>query len=227
MMPSPRPNPLTGAILRLALRLAAVGLLAIGVLWLTQWCMQKTAMMQGGGQVWTGLIVLLLLVYALMIAVPFVPGIELGLALMALQGGTVAPWVYLATVVGLTLAYGVGAKLPPDRIAGVLGDLRLTRAAAMVRAVAPLEPQARIELLAARLPPWLAPLDLRSRYILLAVLINLPGNSLIGGGGGIGLLAGLSRIYTPLATVLTFVIAVSPIPLLVWIYGMPILPFFK
>lgn len=141
MMPSPRPNPLTGAILRLALRLAAVGLLAIEVLRVTQWCMQKTAMMQGGGQVWTGLIVLLLLVYALMIAVPFVPGIELGLALMALQGGTVAPWVYLATVVGLTLAYGVGAKLPPDRIAGVLGDLRLTRAAAMVRAVAPLEPQ--------------------------------------------------------------------------------------
>ena len=80
---------------------------------------------------------------------------------------------------------------------------------------------------ASRLPPWLALIDLRSRYILLAVLINLPGNSLIGGGGGIGLLAGLSRIYAPLATVLTFLIAVSPIPLLVWIYGMPILPFFK
>jgi hypothetical protein len=218
--------PQTPALLRILLRLGTVVLLALCVIWLTRWAY---AMTDAGATTHfqIGLLGLLLLAYVVMIALPFVPGVELGLTLMALQGGAIAPMVYLATVLGLMLAYLVGRILPPERIAGGLQDLRLHRAARMVRHIAPLDGQARIDLLVARLPGWLTPLALRHRYILLGLLINLPGNALIGGGGGIGLIAGLSRIYAALPTLLTFLIAVSPIPLLVWAYGMPILPFFK
>lgn len=218
--------PQTPALLRVLLRLGIIVVLALGLIWLTHWVF---AMTEAGTTTHfrRGLLGLLLLAYVVMIALPFVPGVELGLALMALQGGVIAPLVYLATVLGLALAYLAGRLLPPERIAVGLQDLRLTRAAGMVRHVAPLNGQSRVDLLVARLPGSLTPFALRHRYILLGLLINLPGNALIGGGGGIGLIAGLSRIYAPWLTLLTFLIAVSPIPLLVWAYGMPVLPFFK
>ncbi|MGB3315212.1 MAG: hypothetical protein WBB85_12430, partial [Albidovulum sp.] len=56
-------------------------------------------------------------------------------------------------------------------------------------------------------------------YVLLALLINLPGNSLLGGGGGILLLAGMSRLFSPLATLATVAIAVAPVPILVYLMG--------
>jgi hypothetical protein len=63
----------------------------------------------------------------------------------------------------------------------------------------------------------------RFRYVALALLINLPGSSLIGGGGGILLLAGLSGLFLPKATFLTLALAVAPVPLLVWLIGPGIL----
>ena len=60
----------------------------------------------------------------------------------------------------------------------------------------------------------------RYRYLAIALAINMPGNSIIGGGGGIMMIAGLSGIFTPLATFLTVVIAVSPVPLAVLFLGL-------
>ena len=36
---------------------------------------------------------------------------------------------------------------------------------------------------------------LRHRYLLFALLINMPGNSVLGGGGGIALVSGFARLY--------------------------------
>ncbi len=58
-----------------------------------------------------------------------------------------------------------------------------------------MSPQERLERLEAAVPQWIERWTLRYRYVLLAVLINLPGNSLIGGGGGILLAAGLSGCF--------------------------------
>jgi hypothetical protein len=49
--------------------------------------------------------------------------------------------------------------------------------------------------------------------------VNTPGNAVIGGGGGIMLLAGLSGIFAPLPTALSIMIAVSPVPLAVALLG--------
>ena len=44
--------------------------------------------------------------------------------------------------------------------------------------------------------------------------LHIPGNALVGGGGGIALLAGLSGLFAPLPTILAFAVAVSPVPLM-------------
>jgi hypothetical protein len=42
---------------------------------------------------------------------------------------------------------------------------------------------------------------------------------LIGGGGGIALLAGMSRLFAPLGFAISVAVAVAPIPLLVLLTG--------
>lgn len=214
-------------ITKIGLRLALVLALAWGVHLLADWAMLESTTLAADQRFNLRLLLLLLLIYALLIAIPFVPGVELGLSLLVLQGAAAAPWVWLATVIGLSLAFAAGALLPPQRIAAGLRDVRMKRAAALIDTVAPLSAPARIDLLSARLPGWLARMALRHRYLSLAVLINIPGNALIGGGGGIGLIAGLSGIYAPGRTLLTFVLAVSPVPVLFWLYGIPVLTLFK
>jgi hypothetical protein len=54
----------------------------------------------------------------------------------------------------------------------------------------------------------------RYRYLTIAVLFNIPGNYLIGGGGGISLACGISRRISWKWFLLTVVLAVSPVPLL-------------
>ncbi len=54
------------------------------------------------------------------------------------------------------------------------------------------------------------------RYLLFALLINMPGNSLLGGGGGIALVSGFARLYRWPWFVLTVALASLPIPLLVF-----------
>jgi hypothetical protein len=48
------------------------------------------------------------------------------------------------------------------------------------------------------------------------VLINLPGNMLVGGGGGIALVAGMTRLFSWPAFLLTVAVAVAPVPLLIY-----------
>jgi len=45
-------------------------------------------------------------------------------------------------------------------------------------------------------------------------ILNPPGNALIGGGGGIGLIAGMSRLYPFPKYILLASIAITPLPLL-------------
>jgi hypothetical protein len=55
----------------------------------------------------------------------------------------------------------------------------------------------------------------RHRYLALAFALNLPGNSLIGGGGGIALSAGMSGLYPMPAYLASVAVAVAPVPLLI------------
>ncbi|WGH79649.1 hypothetical protein [Jannaschia ovalis] len=159
------------------------------------------------------------LAYILLLAIPFVPGAEIGIAMITAFGAAIAPLVWLATVLALLLSFGIGYMLPVTMLARLFRVLHLRRAAAIVERAAPLSRPARLEMLLADMPPRFVALALRHRYVALALAVNTPGNALIGGGGGIALMAGLSGLFAPLPTAIAIALAVSPVPLAVMLLG--------
>ena len=158
--------------------------------------------------------------YIGLLALPFVPGAEIGLAMLAAFGPAIAPLIYLCTVVSMILAYTAGRFLPIDVLRRVLSTMRMHRAAELVARAAPLSGDDRVAMLLDGQSARALRLAIRYRYVALAVAVNTPGNSIIGGGGGIMMMAGLSGIFSPLMTFLTVVIAVSPVPLAVMFFGL-------
>lgn len=110
-------------------------------------------------------------IYALLLAIPFVPGVELGWAVMMWFGVKGIAIIYAATVLALALNYGIGTLVPFRWVAWLLRWLQLHRA---------------------------------EQFVL----------SIIGGGGGIALLAGMSGIYSFAGYLATVAIAISPVPLI-------------
>ncbi len=157
--------------------------------------------------------------YALLLAVPFVPGAEIGLALMAMLGPAIAYLVYLCTIAGLMLAFLVGRLIPLRVLIHLAQDCKLERTANLLHEIAPLDKEARLALLVDKAPKRFLPFLLRHRYLALAAAVNIPGNYLIGGGGGISLMAGISRLFSIPAFLLTIALAVAPVPLAVLIFG--------
>jgi hypothetical protein len=206
-------------IVRLVSRLAALVLLVWLAHWLIGWTMAETEALKAEKMPMISVLLLLLLAYAVLIALPFVPGVELGITLLMVEGAWIAPFIWLATLLGLTMAFMAGCLLPYAILRRGLADLRLMRASEMIGDLQPLGREARLKFLRDKLPGWMSPLTDRHRYLLLAILINMPGNAVLGGGGGILLLSGFSRLFATGATVLTIAVAVAPVPLLVYAFG--------
>jgi hypothetical protein len=135
----------------------------------------------------TWVIVVTAAVYALALAVPFLPAVELGWMVMAVLGTPGIFAIWMATPLGLLIAFFLGQNLR-DWLQLQQLQCRLETA---FRSATDNSLRSRMLRFADRY--------LRSHpYWVLAVLVNLPGNWIIGGGGGIGLLAGASGLYQPL-----------------------------
>ncbi|WP_245541131.1 hypothetical protein [Yoonia vestfoldensis] len=158
--------------------------------------------------------------YVALLAMPFVPGAEIGIALLAGFGAAIAPLIYVCTIAAMMLAFTVGRFLPISALGRLLQVLRMRRAAELVARAAPLSKDERVAMLLEGQSKRVLRLALRYRYVAMAVAVNAPGNSIIGGGGGIMIIAGLSGIFTPLSTFLTVILAVSPVPLAVIFLGL-------
>lgn len=155
----------------------------------------------------------LALAYGVALAMPFIPGIELGLIIMAVFGPAGALVAYVATIGGLSLAYAVGQWLPERVVAGLLARIGIATprnglASAMQGMIAESG-------LTRSAPRRLAAVLLDHRYVTLAVCLNFPGNGALGGGGGIALLCGMSKQFGWRSFLLTVAIATSPVPILV------------
>ena len=166
-----------------------------------------------------GIIIISLIVYTALIAIPFVPSVEVGWGLMLLLGADLAPLVYLFTVVGLSMSFMGGRLIPESRLQTFLENLSLTKASRLVEKLRTLDTEQRLSLLLSRAPAKFTPNLLRHRYLAVAVALNIPGNTVIGGGGGISLVAGMSRLFGMCRFVLTLAVAVAPVPLLIVIFG--------
>ncbi|MEO9574202.1 MAG: hypothetical protein ABJ263_18370 [Tateyamaria sp.] len=158
--------------------------------------------------------------YVVSLALPFVPGAEIGMALLAAFGSSIVPLIYVATITSMMLAYAIGRFLPIGMLENTLATLRMQRAAHLVAQAAPLSQEERLSMLLEGQPPRILRFALRYRYIAVALAVNTPGNSIIGGGGGIMMMAGLSGLFSPVATLLTIMIAVAPVPLAVFFFGL-------
>jgi hypothetical protein len=161
--------------------------------------------------------------YALLMAVPFVPGVEIGIGLLATVGAGIAGLVYACTVLGLSISFLVGRFMPEAWLRAALGFLHLHRMCGLLEGLEPLSRDERVALLVNQAPARAVAFLVRHRYLALAVALNLPGNAVIGGGGGITMLAGLSRLYSVPAFLATIMIAVAPVPLAVAVFGRHIL----
>lgn len=158
------------------------------------------------------MIVASLVVYVLLMAVPFVPSVEIGLALILLLGADIVPVVYLSTVLALLLAFTIGRLVPETWLQAGFARVGLTRAAGLIERLRPLDVEARIIYLVTGAPgrptAWL----LRHRCWAVAALLNIPGNTFVGGGGGIALMAGMTRLVSFPAFVLTVALGIAPLP---------------
>lgn len=152
-------------------------------------------------------------------AIPFVPGAEIGFGLIVAFGAKVAVLVYLCMVIALWLAFCVGLLVPARRLQRLFRALRLRKACVLVRKTREMSPKERSAYMMAHAPGRLLPFMLKHRYLSLVLILNLPGNVILGGGGGLALMAGLSRIYSPLGFGVATAVAVAPIPILVVLFG--------
>ena len=157
--------------------------------------------------------------YILLMALPFMPGIEVGLALMMVLGSKGVVLVFACTLLALSISFAIGRLVSCRTMCSVLSWLHFDKARAMVEQVEPMSPQQRLEFLYQRAPARVVPFLLDHRYLTIAALLNLPGNALVGGGGGIGLIAGMSRIIPFYCYILVIAVAIAPIPLFVWFQG--------
>jgi len=158
-------------------------------------------------------------IFILASATPFVPGAEIGLGLMMLLGTKVLLLVYGCMITALVISYLIGRFVPATATAAAFRFFGLVKASQLALDMAPLTPKERKDFLLERAPKLILPHLLKHRFLALFVILNVPGNTVIGGGGGIAFLAGLSGIYPFPAYLLTLLFAVAPLPLFFLITG--------
>lgn len=210
---------------RILIRLLLLAALLAGLHYGGGWLLGtfRNAMGAYHGQWGRAALAIALLLFILLLSLPFVPGMEIGLSLMMLFGAEGAMYVYLATLVALSLSFWVGRRLPLSTLGWLLEWLHLKKARTFALELGALSAEERLGYLVEKAPARMVPFLLRHRYVAVALALNLPGNWIIGGGGGIGLLAGMSGIFSYPAYLLAAMVAVSPLPIL-FLLGYSFLP---
>jgi hypothetical protein len=171
------------------------------------------------GEIMTRLVVVASVIYVITLALPFVPGVEIGLALITALGVQVVPLVYGCTVAGLLLGFLIGRLVPMRLLIRFSHDLHLGRVESLLTRFASIPEGEKLTFVLAASSSRVSRGLLRHRYLALALAIALPGNFVIGGGGGIAMLAGASRLFPLPWFLLTVALAVAPVPLAMLLFG--------
>jgi hypothetical protein len=207
---------------RLALRLCALAAAIALVAQVDHWVLGMLdlgALHPGAPLLLQPAVVVAVAVYVLLMALPFCPGIEIGLALLILFGAGAAWIVYAATVFALLVSFVVGRYVPAARVIASFDRIGMHRASDMLRALDALTADERLAYMQGPLAGRWTRLLTRYRYLAVAIALNTPGNIVLGDGGGIALAAGFSRLFAPPAFAATVLLAVAPVPLAVFLLG--------
>ncbi len=214
------------AVLRTTLRILFIVLVVLILHKMMSWTLSVAELNQNG-PLMVGFVFTILATYIILISIPFVPGIEIALSLMMLRGPEVVIWVYLATVIGLFLSFLAGQYLSYKYLHKLFHDLQMKRTCQLLEKLHPLSRKERLNIIKDKLPIILRPFIVEGRYVAVAAILNIPGNALIGGGGGILLIAGLSRIFSTLGMLLTLIIAVAPVPIAILVFDIDPMAFLR
>lgn len=160
-----------------------------------------------------------LAVYIVTAAIPFIPGAEIGFALLLLFGGQASFLVYIGMVGALLLAYTAARIVPLGPLAQAARWAHLTRAAVLLDELDAMPIKDRANVLSERMTGRFGEALLRNRFLFLIIVLNLPGNSVLGGGGGIAFMAGLSGLYGFVPYLICVLVSVAPIPLFFYLFG--------
>jgi hypothetical protein len=143
----------------------------------------------------TLILVLASIIYAILLAVPYFPGIEVGLAIMIIFGVKGVIFAYVATIVGLFVAFLFGGGIKGNRLLNnKLSNIIVSETTHKLSNYSPI--------------------------FALIILLNMPGNIVLGGGGGIAMSYGYYEKLSPLTFLFSLIIATSPIPLLIGVLGL-------
>ncbi len=154
-------------------------------------------------------------IYFVLMSIPFMPGMEIGLSMILVLGPKIVFLVYICTFLALIPPYLIGRLIPAQYCARAFKFLGLERLGRLMDQMAPLSAEQRLAFLLDTTPSRITPFLLRHRFVALAAVLNIPGNILIGGGGGIAMLAGVTGLYPLPAYLLTIALAVAPVPLII------------
>lgn len=148
----------------------------------------------------------MLLAYVGLLAIPFAPSAEIGLAVMVTFGASMALPVYAATLLGLTIAFAAGRYVDRYGRSHPMGRA-LKSTDALVVPLQGIQERSVLQRI------------LRFRWLAVIVMINMPGNTVLGGGGGIAMAVGYSRTFTFPGFLMCVAIAVAPVPTLLLVTG--------
>lgn len=201
-----RSNPMQycAVVLRVFLGLALVFLVVLGLIGLGGDGVISLWLTEDDHRWWA--LILTSLAYMVLLAVPFVPGVELGWLIIGVFGrvGIVMAWA--ATVLGLSISFA---------LANWLRDRPLLHRIQASRARLVSTPTAELSVLRRALQYGVC-FYVKHPYIFLFLTLNLPGNWVIGGGGGIAAMTGLAPGVRYWRFLLTVMVATGILPLLLW-----------
>lgn len=159
------------------------------------------------------IVTIALIAFVVAAAIPFVPGAEIGFALLILFGEQAAPVVYVGMVVALMLSHTLARAIPINYVIVAMRWLGLNRISMFMDNFKSVASSNKIEEIIQRTPSKFGRIVINNRYFALAILLNTPDNTIIGGGGGLAFIAGLSGVYNYWLFLITVLCAVLPIPL--------------
>lgn len=164
-----------------------------------------------------GTLAVLCVIFTVLLAIPGVPGLEVGVVMMTVfqEVGILAAWI--CTVAGLNLAFLAGRRLPLSRIESWLKPKNVPEHELPAFAVGKSDTMTLVlerNRVGRRILRWTGPPGGWRRYLLIGFLFNMPGNFVIGGGGGIGLFCGTSQDLRWRWYLVTTIIAAALIPTL-------------
>ena len=148
--------------------------------------------------------------YMLLLSIPFFPGVELGWLLILLFGKKAVVLIYCFTLGGLSLSFLIGRWFEQSWLTSGLDIQALKRL--FHEQTVPV-----VKRLKSLVPRQFSNFHFEKYYyIILAILINTPGNTIVGGGGGIAFICGISHNFSWKGFFLTIALATAPLPLLLY-----------